>query len=239
MPTVNTTLDQPRISSNQLGEFVFSSPTRKYRILQDQKFGNKFTSPYYKPALDAILQSFDGRDFNLLELIVSRSAIEARPAKHRNQAARWSNNATMLRCFADLASRARPPAGNNQVVRQNALIDLSGVTISVRPEIITRQPNGLFSYTKLRFSKSKVSEDASEIVLLLLLKFGQRRSQDGTQIDPSNTKLVDCFARAVIEGHTLQRIREQQLDAALSEIAGLWPTVRPSATQIKSMQLSR
>ncbi len=53
---VNT--DQPRISSNQLGEFIFATVNRKREILKNQKFGSKFSAPYYAPALKGILRSF-------------------------------------------------------------------------------------------------------------------------------------------------------------------------------------
>jgi hypothetical protein len=35
----------PRISANQLGEFVFASEMKRLAILQDQKFGNIAAAP--------------------------------------------------------------------------------------------------------------------------------------------------------------------------------------------------
>jgi hypothetical protein len=218
---------KPRISANQLAEYIFSTPSKKVRILRDQKYGNIITSPYYQPALEAILGAFEDGEFDSGQILTARNDIEKREAKSKHQAKRWENNGAVLRCFTNIAADACPPHGVHTVVRRNAKIELDGVTVSVRPEIVTQQESGLFSYTKLRFSKSKVSEDASEIVLLLLLKHGQLQSVGGKQIDPTHTKLIDCFAKTIVEGHSIPRLRERQLAEALSEIANLWPKVPP------------
>jgi hypothetical protein len=217
--------ERPRISSNQLGLFPFATAAEKLRILRDQKFGNIVTAPYYQPALSAILGSFDGEDYSVEALKRAIDALRQRPAANRNQQAKWENNAEMLRRFASISTAVRPPAGDHRIVRQNATMELEGVTVSVRPEIVTLQrAAGLFSYTKLRFSKSRVSDDASEIILLVLLKFGQRQNGE-RQLDPEGTRLVDCYARNVVAGHTVPRYREQQLSGALREINRLWPTI--------------
>jgi hypothetical protein len=238
MPPESSISERPRISSNQLGEFVFATLAQKIRILRAQKFPDNIAPPYYQPAQDAILRAFDSGVFDLGSLAVDHSEIGGREAKTRNQAARWANNAAMVERFMELEPLARPLAGDHNVVRRNELLELEGVTISVRPEIVTRQSDGTFSYTKFRFSKSKVAVDASEIVLLLLLKFGQARSGNGLQIDPQHTKLVDCFARNVILGHALPRVREQQLTAALRQVVALWPTIRPTDDPLNGLQFA-
>lgn len=238
MPTTLCTSEHPRISSNQLGEFAFATLPKKLRILRAQKFPDSIAPPYYQPAQDAILRAFGGGTFDLASLAADHAEISRREAKTRNQAARWANNTAMVARFIELEPLARPPSGDYDVVRRNEILELEGVTVSVRPEIVTRQLDGTFSYTKFRFSKSKVAADASEIVLLLLLKFGQVRSQQDLQIDPQNTKLIDCFARNVIQGQALPRVREQQLSLALHEVVALWPTIRPTDDPLHGLQLA-
>jgi len=227
MPTAQLQTTHPRISINQLGEFVFATNSKKYRILRDQKFGNKITSPYYRPAENAILRAFNGRVFDPASIAIDRSTIEQKEAIKPQQLAKRANNSMMLTRFMEIEAAARPVDGEHRVVRQNEKIVLDGVTVSVRPEIVTTCDNGLFSYTKFRFSKSEVSADSSEIILLTLLKFGQEQSRDGRQLDPEHTKLIDCFNRNVIFGHTLPRVREHQLAMALREIVAIWPTITP------------
>lgn len=221
------TLDQPHISGNQLGEFPFVSLSRKTQILTDQKFGNAIRAPYYHAATCTVLRS-------IREGVVDREVIEAElarlrglPARNRCQATKLTSNAEMLQRFLELTVQAVPDAGEHTIVRKNAKLVFDDVVVSVRPEVITRHPeSGLFSLTKFRFSKSKVSADSSEIILLLLLKYGQTLSQSGWQLEPAETRLIDCHARQVLHGHLLPRYREQQLQAALQEIRRLWPHLK-------------
>ncbi|HWA27553.1 MAG TPA: hypothetical protein VG734_17995 [Lacunisphaera sp.] len=218
--------DQPRISSNQLGEYVFATPAKRARILRDQKFGNAFRSPYYQSAQSSVLGAFKAGDYDTTVLRDKAAQLRSKEAKNRNQFARFNNNAEMIRRFCDIAGAARPPTGEHSFIRQGASIDVSGVVVSVRPEIATVcSAKRSFCYTKFRFSKSKVSEDESEIVLLLLLKYGGAQASEMQRFDPDATRLVDCFSRNVIEGHRLARIRETQLETALREIRRLWPTI--------------
>lgn len=238
MPTNIRTSEIPRISSNQLGEFTFATFAKKISILRGQKFPDNIAPPYYQPAQDAILRAFGDGIFNQASLTADQAQIKNREAKTPNQAARWANNGAMVTRFAALEPQARPRSGDHEVVRRSELIELEGVNVSVRPEIVTRRPDGTFAYTKFRFSKSKVAADASEIVLLLLLKFGQVHSRNGFQIDTENTKLIDCFARNVIQGHVLPRIRQQQLSTALREVVALWPTIRSKEDPLNGLQLA-
>lgn len=218
--------DQPRISSNQLGEYVFATPAKRARILRDQKFGNVFSSPYYQSAQSSVLGSFQAGAYDTRLLREKAAELHTREAKNRNQFARFNNNAEMLRRFCEIANTARPPVGEHNFIRRGASIDVGGVIVSVRPEIATVcSAKRSFCYTKFRFSKSKVSEDESEIVLLLLLKYGVAQATDMLRFDPEETRLVDCFSKNVIEGHRLARVRETQLETALKEIRRVWPTI--------------
>jgi hypothetical protein len=220
-------IQQPRISANQLAEYVFATPGQRVRILRDQKFGNKFKSPYYQAALVAIMHSFSEGRFDIEALHEAKARIEAKPVKNRQQLVKRASNAAMIEGFISVEAAARPPEGQHTLVWQNAILRTRGVDVSIRPEIFTREPNGLFTYTKLRFSKSEVSIDASDIVLLLLLKYGQKQSTDTAQFDAQGSKLVDCYAKTIVAGHSIAAIREQQLNAALREIVALWPSIQP------------
>ena len=214
-------IDTPRISANQLAEFVFSTPAKKLRIAQDQKFGNPFSSPYYHHALTALLRSFQNGRYtrSLLQTSITEiSAIEPRSPNHESK---LRNNTEMLRHFLAILSPATPPAGVHEIFYRNAYVVLDGVWISVRPEIVTRQSD-TFCYTKLRFSKSRVSADASEIILLILLEFGRRQATDRMNFDIPNSRIVDCFAGIVVLGHNLPQIRSAQLQSALNEYRRLW-----------------
>lgn len=221
--------DKPRVSLNKLGEYFFSSPSEKLQIIKDQKFGNMPKQTYYGGAMHGILGSFrkESGVFDDATLGAKLAAITSQPADGRNKAAKISNNAEMLKRFGPLRDKARPPAGEHELIYQNARIELGGVVVSVRPEIITRiKGTESIAFTKLRFSKSKVSADASEVILLILIEYGRRMMSPGVTLDIKNTKIVDCFAQVVVSGHELPDIRTKQLATSLDQIARIWPKVQ-------------
>lgn len=217
----------PRVSANQLGEFAFASDSQKRAIVHNHKFGNPHSAPYYQAALTGVLQSFEDGRFQAHELRKSAMNLRHRPASSPNQSARLHNNAEMLTRFTDILGHVTPPSGQHQIVRRNAFMPLDGVVISVRPEILTRLAGSReFCFTKLRFSKSKVSDDASEIILLILLEYGARQSSQLATFRADQTVLVDCFARTVHRGHRLPAVRQRQLTAALRDYRHRWAEAR-------------
>jgi hypothetical protein len=99
--------DRPRISSNQLGEFVFATPAKKACILRDQKKGNPFRAPYYQAAQNSVLRAFQGGQYDARTLRNSAEQLRSREATSRNQVTRFNNNAEMLRRFGEIAPDAR------------------------------------------------------------------------------------------------------------------------------------
>jgi hypothetical protein len=218
----------PRISANQLGEFVFASETKRLRIIHDQKFGNVSAAPYYASALAAVRRSFSNGRFDETSLLDEARLLDARTADTARQGKKWANNALALRCLADVCDEADPPLGQHRLVTRNARFILEGVTISVLPEIVTENlSRGYIAFTKLRFSRSKIAADVSEIVLLLLQHYGQRQSRAGLNFDFNRSKVVDCFSKTVIAGHAIARHRDQQLHDALRLIRWMWPRIEP------------
>lgn len=196
-------------------------------MVRDQKFGNAFRAPYYQGAQSSVLGAFHGGGYDTRILREKAEQLRTKEAANKNQATRFNNNAEMVRRFCEIAEAASPPPGEHTIIRRGASIEVEGVIVSVRPEITTvSTPKRAFCYTKFRFSKSKVSEDESEIILLLLLKYGVAQATDGFRFDPESTRLVDCFSKRVIEGHRLSRVRETQLESALKDLRRLWPTIR-------------
>ena len=176
-------LQTPRISANQLGEFVFASEKKRLHILHDQKFGNINAAPYYT----AILRKRYAAHLLMGTLFRNRAAerearlFDEQDAKTPQGAVKLANNALALRRLAEICDQANPPAGQHRMVIRNAQFVLDGVTISVLPEFVTENlARGYIAFTKFRFSKSKIAADVSEIVLLVLHHYGQRQSRAGS-----------------------------------------------------------
>jgi hypothetical protein len=221
-------VQSPRISANQLGEFVYASEKKRLDILHDQKFGNINAAPYYTAALGAVRRSFVNGQFSAAALLNAARLLDEQDAKTPRSAVKLANNALALRRVAEICNKADPPAGQHRMIVRNAQLVLDGVTISVLPEFVTENlALGYIAFTKFRFSKSKIAADVSEIVLLVLHHYGQRQSRTGLTFNFGLSKVVDCFSRTVIPGHAVGRHRDQQLHQALALIRYLWPRIEP------------
>ena len=221
-------LKPPRISANQLGEFIFATDAKKISILQDQKFGNVSAAPYYAMSLAGARRSLLDGQFSVARLLAEAELVANREAETSRQATKWANNALALRSIAVISTQCNPPAGDHRHIHRNAQLLLDDVTVSIMPEIVTESlTGGYIAFTKLRFSKSKITLDVSEIVLLLLHYYGQRQSRAGLTFAFEQSKVIDCFSKTVILGHEIRRVRDQQIHRALAEIRQLWPRIEP------------
>jgi hypothetical protein len=220
---------QPRISANELGNYVFSNQTEKQRILRDQKFPKAVKVARYQSAHSAILRSLEEGIFSKQALLKELHAIQSKPVETNYQASVRRANVTAVRRFLTIHEKAAPPSGEHTIIRQNAVFEFEGVRISVRPDILTTNVDGkFFTYSKLRFSSHKYSLDASEIVLLLIQKFAEHQDFEGLGFDRSRARLIDCFSQQIFEPHNVSPYKGKQLMKALAEIHALWPFVSKS-----------
>lgn len=219
-------LEMPHISANQLGEFVCGSERRRVTILRDNKFGNPSAAPYYSAALAGIRHSLSGGRFSSEVLLAEAASLSQRGGEKLYHLRKAENNALALHRLAEITKQLDLPVGEHRIMTQNAHFLLEGVRISVLPDFVTENiAEGYIAFTKLRFSKSKIAADVSEIVLLLLHYYGQRQSRVGLQFSFDRTRVVDCFSQTIIPGHALGRYRDQQLHEALHLIRYLWPRI--------------
>jgi hypothetical protein len=225
---ISASLETPRISANQLGEFVFASENKRLDILRNQKFGNVYAAPYYTAALLGVRRSFIEGRFSAAKLLEQARVVQEEAERKPKQSIKLANNGLALQRLAEISNEINPPVGKHRPMMRNAQFILDGVTISVLPEFITENlERGYIAFTKFRFSKSKIAPDVSEIVLLLLHYYGQRQSRAGLTFDFGLSKVVDCFSKTVIPGHAVGRQRDQQLHQALNLIRWLWPRIEP------------
>ncbi|HAF15565.1 MAG TPA: hypothetical protein DCK99_18090 [Blastocatellia bacterium] len=217
---------QPRISANELGNYVFSNPGEKRRILQNQKVKKPFIAACYQSAHSAILRCFHDGIFSEAVLAEELEALKAKPTETKFQARVRPANITALRRFMRICGKATPPSGEHSIIRRNADFEFEGVKISVRPDILTQNSKGkFFTYSKLRLSQHKYSSDASEIVLLLIQKFAEQQDFEGLNFDVSRARLIDCFSQRVFEAHNVSPYKGKLLMKALKEIHSLWPFI--------------
>jgi len=219
-------LSQPKISANELGNFVFSTDAAKRRILQGQKFPKPLVVNRYNPVSNAILRCLKGNSFPEDDLNAELEKLKKLVVSNPRQASARDSNIRMLKRFIPLAEKAAPPDGDHSIIRQSGKFDFEGVQISVRPDILTRNANEkFFTYSKMRFSNRKFSADASEIVLLLIQKFAESQDMEGLGFDSSRARLIDCGSQQIFEAYYVSPYKGKLLMQALKEITSLWPFI--------------
>lgn len=216
----------PRISANELGNFVFSTDAEKRRILHRQKFPKAVVVSRYQSASKAVLRCLQNGVFCEEALKAEIKKLSTKPVTNRREAEVRRANVIALKRFLTIGDKATPAAGHHSIIRKNALFEFDGITISVRPDILTQNVHGhFFTYSKLRFSSHKYSSDASEIVLLLLQKFAEQQHFEGLKFDAARARLIDCFSQQVFEAHEVSPYKGKLLMKALQQIHGLWPFI--------------
>jgi hypothetical protein len=222
--------NQPRLSANELGKFVWSSDAEKRRILRDQKYPKPIKVSYYQQASSTILRSLKEGVFSEDILREGLQKIQSMPAETPHKARVLRGNIRAVRRFLTIHEKAAPPIGEHVIVRKNAEFEFEGIRISVRPDILTKHINGkFFTYSKLRISADRYSLDASEIVLLLIQKFAEHQSFEGLGFDSSRARLIDCLSQQIFEGHDVSPYKGQQLMKALAQVRSMWPFVRENS----------
>ncbi|MDB5126380.1 hypothetical protein [Mucilaginibacter sp.] len=150
--------ENPRISINKLGEYIYATPSRQRRILIEAKFPSEIITTRYAPVQKAAIEYFvasvkDIEIFNRVKEILSQ-----KPTINDHQKEKVRSCIEALSHLTSCASSKLVPYIENPAIKgfkDCSSITINGVIISLRPEIllldaITNQPKGAI---KLVFSK--------------------------------------------------------------------------------------
>ena len=133
MPKINKS---PRISVNKLGEYITSRATRQTKILRDQKFPPEYMTTYYREAEESISQfiATELQDFGIIERKIS--ILEQIPSDNVYNNRRLSGNIEAIECFMNVMDKVDLGGASPTLGPQTAMLTVSNVNVSVRPEII-------------------------------------------------------------------------------------------------------
>jgi hypothetical protein len=218
-----------RISVNKLGEYlVTTSPTRRRRIISDQKHPKGAIVPHYRLAEEP-LSAFmcGGRD----PAVIDRAVIRLRSDRSGSD---WTindrkNTADALEAFLGLAGKL-PEAGVLYVqgADQPPLLRIKGLDVSVRPQFLLRfEHRGVpcIGAVKLHFTKSaenSLERKGGEYVATLLHKWLVEHGPRGCKVMPSHCLSVDVFRREVVAAPSATARRLADVTAACEEIDAHW-----------------
>lgn len=222
--------DPPRISINQLAEFMMAKAARQRQIIRNQKFKQDYLVVYYKEASEAVSLCLAS---NMTDVFVIENAIakleQMKPDKIGTQR-RLAANVGALETFQGMLDEisfwdASPELGEQSPPR----LAYHGVEVSVRPEIIlTANGKGkqLVGAAKIYMSRTTPLTDVSAGYISAALQEHCRRNlaHRGDFYGPM-CPVVDVGSKRVFPGVKSTAARLKDVAAACQNIAALWGTV--------------
>lgn len=220
-----------RISANKLAEMVVSSsPTRRRRIVYDQKHPGSNIVARYRLASEPIAMYLQrGRDPNVLEEACRRLRADGSGTE-------WAlddraNTASALERFGELAEHLPTDVTYTQGPHDAAKLLVAGVSVSVRPDfILTLERRGRLYVGALKLHYIKNAESAltragSEYVAVLLHEW--LRLFGPADHAPLNTHCMsaDVFRRSIVHAPRSITRRWDDITATCEEVAVRWPSL--------------
>ncbi|MDC0712229.1 hypothetical protein POL68_27425 [Stigmatella sp. ncwal1] len=219
--------ESPRVSVNKLGEYLTATPSRRKRIIHDQKHPCDPQYLRYPEAAQAITeflcQGLNGgvlRDYQeRFFTTVPESDFEAQRLHLCSEAL---DRFAALVPFLELEDTVLSAVGTEPPV-----LEVAGVTINVRPEVVLqgedRHGQPTVGLLKLYFSKwHPLDERSGQYIATLLQSFAEQHLNRLGPVDPRRIRVVDVFAGAVFNAPRSTFRRLQDVERACEEIGALW-----------------
>jgi hypothetical protein len=219
--------ENPCVSVNKLGQYLTATPALRKRIIHAQKNPPDPQYLRYPEAAQAIVEFLCGGRDELILRYHQRRLLNTAPESDFD-AHRLALCAEALQRFlasADelaLTNAVASPAG-----AELPPMELGGVTINVRPEIILRSVDrhgemrsGLL---KLYFSKhTPLTEQSGQYITTVLQVYAEQHLRQRGPVDHRLVRVFDVFAGKLYVAPRAQQRRLGNLQVACAEIAACW-----------------
>jgi hypothetical protein len=223
---------QPRMSLNQLTEYLIASPGQRKRIIEQQKHPNDFQVIYYHNAQDAI-QRFIAGGMSKEELLLGAiDDLYSRSAGNQYEHDKNISNAQAIQSFfefyqnIDLVGLKAVAAPDDQ-----PKFHIGSLDISVRPEIILKgndRHSGLvIGALKLYFrnhKKAHLNEDSAIYPSAILYKYLEKENPDRKPLNKACI-MADVFGQNFYTTPQSHKRILAEVKVACEEIAIWWDHV--------------
>lgn len=223
---------QPSISVNKLGEFIYGSEAKKKSILKTIKYPSTFINARYTTPKNAVIHFMVDDNHDLTMLLSKRTQIEQRKA---NTDWQRNNKQCCLQAMDDLlicadtllspylqfkAQRGLPKEQSRQII--------DGVLVHLNPDIIflAREGKTVVGVLRLIFSKSRPVDFKEGQVIASLIK-NHIEKLYGISLKAGNCIALDVFHKRCIQANTEYKPLEKIVKKACGDITQLWPSIIP------------
>jgi hypothetical protein len=224
--------DEPRISLNQLTEYLVATAARRKRIIEQQKRPNDFQVIYYQDAQDAIQRFIAGGMADEDELGGAIEAVLTRKSSSDYDEIRSTSNAEAMESFLEVYEAVdllelNPSQGPNDQQK----LRISGLDLSVRPEIILRgelkRHGPVVGGIKLYFTKretARLGADSGKYPSSLLHEYLRDQNPDKKVLHGACI-VVDVFGQSVFRAPRSHKRALSDVAVACEEISLWWNTL--------------
>jgi hypothetical protein len=166
--------DIPRISVNKLAEYLEATSTRRKKIIYDAKYPASFIVTRYKDAKDSI-ETYIYNNESIDYLKTAKNIIKNKTTDTDFQENDRKLSIQLLEKLidTDISIFKKYEITSNE--EDNKLINISGVNISVNPDLlITQKIKNKLSYgaIKLQLTKnSTLTDEGQKVVAIMLYKY--------------------------------------------------------------------
>jgi hypothetical protein len=223
---MTATRENPRVSVNKLGQYLTATPSLRKRIIHGQKHPVDPQYLRYPAAAQAIVEFLcEGRDEVILRYH-QRRLLNAAPESDFDAHRLALCAEALQRCLVSvdgLASHAVASPADADLPP----LEVAGVAISVRPEVILRsvdaQGQMRSGLLKLYFSKhTPLDERAGQYIATVLHRYAEQHLEQRGPVDPRLVGVFDVFAGTLHFAPRAQHRRMNDVKLACEEIAARW-----------------
>jgi hypothetical protein len=216
----------PRISLNQLTEYLVATPARKRTILRQQKYPSAYQTIYYQEAQDTI-QRFITEDLSNEEILLSAiDDICSRSFTGSYEKNKNASNAEALESFYDFYKNInllnfRPLVAPDDQPK----ILVGNVNLSVRPEILLSDGEGkVAGAIKLYFSKRSeayLDDRSGKYPSAILYEYLRRQNPDCKPLQKACI-VIDVFNKRQFSAPKSYTRALRDIEVTCEDIAILW-----------------
>ncbi len=225
----------PRISANQLAEYVLASPTRRQSILRNAKYSPTFLVIRYAAAKEAICKYLADDARPAATLI---NAENEQLQISQNEGSSFAQNdaalsAEAIKAFRAMGFQNKMPYTLFTTNSQNLpKLEISGVEVSIRLDLIAREnAKGLVGGAILQTSKAVASkswrEDHSKVVASLVWMIANKHLNALGKVERKLCMSIDVFGGDVIAAPSNYKRKLNDVEAACGEISAMWDSITP------------
>ncbi|MDF7807378.1 hypothetical protein P4E94_08010 [Pontiellaceae bacterium B12219] len=217
----------PRISANKLGEYMNATVSRRRQIIKDQKSPKKFKAAYYRPAQNALSKYISG-EWALPQLFdklaVLHDGSDGREYQNRVKGCSAGAIEAFLANYEDFSFPGRV---NSVSSFSSMAMDLNGVMISVRPDLLLENADDseVVGAVKFHFSKSVPLGDVGSDYVALILRLYLEEEIGVKNVDPKKCIVLDIHDGNLRFAPKSFVKRKRDIQAACDEIRSGWETI--------------